>query len=151
MMDLKLVYPTVDNLLFNDSILFLVADTKVFNVNVKMGQNYSAIVVPRSDLTDYRTVFLQTYRASKYRHSTLYHFKILYRYKLYNSKGGQLNFNWDLEMDKHLLKRTNVSDLDRKILMPSRWVDAANFCRRAIKNSELLQSEPASDYSFNFN
>ena len=129
-----MTYPSIDNLLFNDSVLYLISDPKI--LENKIDDNLSvltSVVVPRSDLSTYRDTFLSNYRTLRYRYSTLYHFKLLYRYNVLDIKGNKMIINWDIRMDDYLLKRVHISDLDRKILMPSRWVEAANFCRRSLK------------------
>ena len=132
--------------LFNDeSVLFLISELD--DVKNEVGKHTGAIVISRADKKIFREHFLSTYSYMKYRSSTLFHFKLLYRYQLLTLQGEVLPDNWDLSMDKFLLKTVDVTDFDRKIIMPAKWVLSAAYCEKAYRNAQAMKSDQAiADY-----
>ena len=135
-------YPRIETLLNDDSILFLITDPRVLGKEMNEDMNREALVLPRSELFEFRKIFLKTYNTLKYRFSTLFHFKLLYKYRVKNLSGIILPENWDLSMDRVLIKNFGVTDRDRKILMPSSWVLSASHCEKAFANSQFMTQDP---------
>ena len=131
--------PRVESLLYNDSVLFLVTDSLIPKSDC--AYNVSALVIPRSDLDGFRQKFIDTYKKLKYRYSTLYHFKQLYRYNILSSDGILMTTGWYLSMDSSMFKQNHVTDFDRKILMPAKWVVSANHCVKAKVNFQKMQTD----------
>jgi hypothetical protein len=122
-------------------VLFLISELD--NGDNYAGIHTGAVVVSRADKKIFREHFLRTYTYMKYRSSTLFHFKLLYRYRLLSLQGDVLPDNWDLSMDKYLLKTVEVTDLDRKIIMPAKWVLSASYCEKAFRNAQAMGKDQA--------
>ena len=144
---MKKKYPRVEAMVFNFSVLFLVAEPTSRTGKIPYGFcTTGAVVVPRRSLDDFRELFLTTYTAAKYRYSTLYHFKLLSRFLIFGIDGQPLSTNWDLKMDPFLSKNVSITDLDRKVLMPSSWVTSASHCERLFFRKLALERQLCDDH-----
>ena len=140
--NLKKIYPRAENLMFNDSVLFIISDITL--LTPVLSDNFSeigAVIIPRTDINEFRTVFLENYHRKKFRYSTLYHFKLLYRFATFTLTGLPKPVGWDFEMDHMLLKTSLISDYDRKVLMPSAWVSSAVQCAKMYNRKKLMQED----------
>ena len=147
-MVLKQKYPRIDDLVYNDQVLFLVADPyHLINPNpIPFGfGNTSAVVVPRSDIDVFRHIFVTTFVRAKYRRSTLRHFMYLNRY-LFDHHGEIIDRKWDIKMDSASFKKVDLSDDDRTVIMPNSWIVAASACK-AYQLRELAYANETSGHS----
>ena len=97
------------------------------------------MVIPRQKIEIFRDTFLNNFRANNFRYSTLYHFKLLFRFAVLCHEGRPLSHNWDTDMDPFILKNEKITDKDRRILMPSTWVVSALHCEKLQKRRQLCE------------
>ena len=148
-MVLKTKFPRIDDLVYNDQVLFLIADPyHLINPNpIPSGfGNTAAVVVPRSNIDVFRHVFVTTFAKARYRRTTLRHFKYLNRRYLFDNHGEPIERKWDIKMDKHSFKKIDLSDSDRIVIIPNAWVLAATACK-AYQLRESAYSNETSGHS----
>jgi hypothetical protein len=148
-MVLKVKYPRIDDLVYNDQVLYLIADPyHLTNPNpIPFGfGNTAAVVVPRIEIDVFRHIFVTTYVKAKYRRCSLKHFKYLNRRYLFDSHGEPIDRKWDVKMDKMSFKQVDLSDDDRTVIIPNAWVVAATACK-AYQMRELAYANETSGHS----
>jgi hypothetical protein len=140
MEELKLKYPRVENFMHNDAIQFLITGAAPILENISEEvKGVSAMVVPRDPIGPFRDILLDTFKTQNYRSSNLYLFKLLYRFAVFDVDGHPMPVGWDLSMDHTVLKKSDLTDFDRKIIMPSSWVISALHCQKMEKRRKLLE------------
>jgi hypothetical protein len=155
--------PKIYNYVQNDEILFLIACPYVAFENgcgsevIPFGFiNTGAMVIPRSDIENFRKVFVNTYTRYKYKVTTLRHFKYLQRKYIFGFDGKPLENGWDVSMDAVTFKKENLLDADRKILMPDSWIKESIGCyfyklrQEAYDTRTTGSSPPVSTQSLGF-
>jgi hypothetical protein len=148
-MILKQKYPRVDDLVYNDQVLYLVADPyHLTNPNpIPFGfGNTAAVVVPRVLIDVFRHTFVTTFEKAKYRRTTMRHFKYLNRRYVFDHHGEPIERKWDLKMDSFNFKKIDLTDDDRVVIMPNSWVAAATACK-AYELRQLAYNNETSGYA----
>ena len=125
----------VSGLVSNDEILFLITTPYAAHENgcgaglVPFGFGTTGtMIIPRSDILNFRKVFVNTFDKFKYKIGTMRQFKYLSRKYIFGFDGLPLKNGWDLTMDHFTFKNINLSDLDRKILLPDSWLKESIHC-----------------------
>ena len=148
-MVLKQRFPRIDDLVYNDQVLFLIADPyHLVNPNpIPFGfGNTAAVVVPRANIDEFRHTFVTTFEKAKYRRSTLRHFKYLNRRYLFDHHGEPMERKWDTKMDKASFKKVDLTDDDRTVLLPNSWIAAGTACK-AYQLRELAYEHETSGHA----
>ena len=131
-MTLKQKYPRIDDLVYNDQVLYLIADPyHLTNPNpIPFGfGNTAAVVVPRINIDVFRHLFVTTFEKAKYRRTTLRNFKNLNRRYIFDHHGEPAERKWDLKMDGSSFKKIDLTDEDRVVIMPNSWIVAVTSCK----------------------
>ena len=142
------VSPKLSQLIFNDEILFIVTDlsahkpSSIYPKIIPFGFGTTgSLVIPRSDLQNFRTLFIETHSVYNYQITTLQIFELLEKRYNFGKDGEPLTCRWENSMDHILYNRNGLDNSDRKILLPESWVRDAHACYQYQTRLDAYQKQ----------